>query len=142
MSVTVIRIGVHLAAEKSNQHVVCLASRVSHMTTVHEVPTKLKLGPCSWDEVLPPSDHSARPSSWAASFSLQQTTSRSREGRFDVVLTRLLGLLGPINPIYSQYKSNPVYRGQNDIVLNRHGRRLPTWNLRIATALSPSFPSE
>jgi hypothetical protein len=39
-----------------------------------QVPTKLNLGPCSRDEVLAPSDLLARPSSGAASFSLQQTT--------------------------------------------------------------------
>jgi hypothetical protein len=62
-SVTVIRIGVHLAGEEPDQHVVCMAPRVSHMTIVRKVPTKSKLGPCFWDEVLAPSDRLTRPSS-------------------------------------------------------------------------------
>jgi hypothetical protein len=74
--VAVIRIGVQPAGKEPDQYVVRLASRVSHMTTVRKVPTKSKLGPCSRDEVLAPSDRPARPSSWAATFSLQQTTSK------------------------------------------------------------------
>jgi hypothetical protein len=75
-SVAVIRIGVHPEGEEPNHHIICLASRVSRTTTVHEVPTKSKLDPYSWDEVLAPSDRSGRPSSWAASFCLQQTISK------------------------------------------------------------------
>jgi hypothetical protein len=74
--VTMIRIDIHPKGEEPDQHIVCLASRVSCTTTICEVPTKSKLGPCSRDEVLAPSDHPAWPSSWAASFSLQQTTSK------------------------------------------------------------------
>jgi hypothetical protein len=57
--------------KKPDQHVVRLASQVSLMTIVRKFPTNLNLGPCSRDEVLATSDGSARPSSWAASFSLQ-----------------------------------------------------------------------
>jgi hypothetical protein len=71
-----IRIGVHPTREEPNQHGVRLASQVSRTTNVCEVPTKSKLGPCSQDEVLVRSDCPARPSSWAVSFSLQQTTSK------------------------------------------------------------------
>jgi hypothetical protein len=71
-----IRIGVHPAGEEPNQYVIRLASRFSRTTTVREVPTKSKLGPCSRDEVLAPSHRPARPSFWVASFSLQQTTSK------------------------------------------------------------------
>jgi hypothetical protein len=49
-----IRIGVHPAGEEPDQHVIRLASRVTHMTTVREVPTKSKLSPCAQDEVLAP----------------------------------------------------------------------------------------
>jgi hypothetical protein len=73
-SVAVIRIGVHPAGEEPNQHVVRVASLVSRATTIREVPTKSNLGPYSRDEVLAPSDHPVRPSSWAASFSLQHAT--------------------------------------------------------------------
>jgi hypothetical protein len=73
-SVTVIRISVHPAAKEPNQHVIRMTPGVSRTTTIREVPTKSKLGLCSWDEALAPSDHLARLSSWAVSFSLQQTT--------------------------------------------------------------------
>jgi hypothetical protein len=72
--VVVIRIGVHPTGEEPDRHIIRVAPRVSQMTTVCEVPTKLNLGPCSRDEVLAPSNHPAQPSSWAVSFSLQQTT--------------------------------------------------------------------
>jgi hypothetical protein len=75
-SVMMIQIGVHPAAEEPDQHVVHVASKVSRMVTVCKVPTKSKLGLCSQDDVLVPSKRPARPSSWATSFSLQQTTSR------------------------------------------------------------------
>jgi hypothetical protein len=64
--VAVIRIGVQPAGKEPDQYVVRMASRVSCMTTVREVPTKSKLGPCSQDEVLAPSDRPTRSSSWAA----------------------------------------------------------------------------
>jgi hypothetical protein len=70
-SVVVIQIGVHPAGEEPNQHVIHMAPQVSPTTTFREVPTKPKSRPCSQGEVLPPSDHSAWPSSWAALFSLQ-----------------------------------------------------------------------
>jgi hypothetical protein len=62
-SVTVIRIGLHLAGEEPDQHVIHVAPRVSRTTTIHEVPSKSKSGLCSRDEVLAPSDHSAQASS-------------------------------------------------------------------------------
>jgi hypothetical protein len=54
-SVTAIRIGVHPAGEEPDQHIVRMPSRISRTTTIHEVPTKLNLGPCSRDEVSAPS---------------------------------------------------------------------------------------
>jgi hypothetical protein len=67
---------------------------------------------------------------------------RSREVWFDKVVTKLLGLSSPINLTCGQYESNLVYRDQNDVVLNRRWWGLSPWNLRIATTLSPPFPSE
>jgi hypothetical protein len=58
-SVMVIQIDIHPVVEEPDQHIVRVAPRVSHMTTAHEVPTKSKSGPCSWDEVLPPSNRPA-----------------------------------------------------------------------------------
>jgi hypothetical protein len=74
-SVMVIRTDIHPAREEPDQHIICVAPRVSRMATVREVPTKSKSGLCSWDEILATSDRLTQPSSWAASFSLQQTTS-------------------------------------------------------------------
>jgi hypothetical protein len=58
-SVAVTRIEIHPAGEEPNQHIVRVTPEVSHTTTICEVPTKSKLSPCSWDEVLASSD--ARP---------------------------------------------------------------------------------
>jgi hypothetical protein len=67
------------------------------MTTVCEVPTKSKSGLYSWDEFLAPSDalatrHPGLPHSPA------NKPPRSREGRFNKVVTGLLVLPGPIKP--------------------------------------------
>jgi hypothetical protein len=64
-----IRIGVHPTGEEPDQHVVHMAPRVSHTTTVREVPTKSKSGLCSrmkpWlSAIVRPSRHPG------ASFSL------------------------------------------------------------------------
>jgi hypothetical protein len=69
-SVAVIQIDVHPAGKEPDQHIICMAPRVSRMTTFHEVPTWLKSGPYSRDEVLALSDRPTRPSCWVASFSL------------------------------------------------------------------------
>jgi hypothetical protein len=75
-TVMVIRIDVHPIGEEPDQHNICAAPWVSHTTTIREVPTKSNSGLCSWDEVLGPSDRLIQPSSWVASLSLQQTTSK------------------------------------------------------------------
>jgi hypothetical protein len=69
-SAAVIRIGMHLVGEEHDQHVIRVAHRVSCTTTFRGLPTRLKSGICSRDEILAPSDRPARPSFWAASFSL------------------------------------------------------------------------
>jgi hypothetical protein len=66
----IIQIGVHPTGKELDQHIIHVASRVSRMTTVREVTIKSKLGLCSRDEVLPPSDHPTLLSSSTASFSL------------------------------------------------------------------------
>jgi hypothetical protein len=55
-SVMVTRIDTHPVGEEPDQHAVRVTPGVSRTTTVCEVPTKSKLGLCSWDEVLAPSD--------------------------------------------------------------------------------------
>jgi hypothetical protein len=70
----VIQIGVHAVGEEPDEHIVRVAPWVSCTMNIRKLPTKLKSGPYTKDEVLAPSDRPAHPSSWAASFSLQQTT--------------------------------------------------------------------
>jgi hypothetical protein len=45
-----------MLGKEPDLHAVCATSGVLHKTTIYEVPTKLKLGPYSRDEVLAPSD--------------------------------------------------------------------------------------
>jgi hypothetical protein len=98
-----------------------------------QVPTKSKLGPCSWDEVFalslippPKSTH----------------TTRSRVVQFDKVVTKATRLTGPHktqHAVSTQLKA--CHQGQNNAVLNWHERWLPHRNLGRATAPSPPFPS-
>jgi hypothetical protein len=118
-----IRIGVQPAGEEPNQHIVHMAAWVSHTTTIYEVPTKSKSGQCSRDEVLAPSNHLARPSSWCLILPplnhleiccLILTPLNHLEAgreRFNKVVTGLLSLPGPIIPTCGQYKSKLVHRG-------------------------------
>jgi hypothetical protein len=55
-SVAVTRIDILHTRKEPDQHVVHATPRVSCRTTVCEVPTKSKSGPCSRDEVLASSD--------------------------------------------------------------------------------------
>jgi hypothetical protein len=101
-----------------------VAIGVSHMTIVGEVPTKSKSGLCFRDEVFALTDarqdrHPRLP------HSPSNKPPRSREGRFDKVVPRLLGLSGPIKPDMQPVQIKICHQDQNDIVLNRHRRRLP-----------------
>jgi hypothetical protein len=103
-SITATRIDIHLTGEELDRHVVRVAPRVSRTTTVGEVPTKLKSGLYSRDEVLAPSNvwsgrHSGLP------HSPSNKLPWSREWQLDKVVTGLLGLLGPKKPTCGQYKS-------------------------------------
>jgi hypothetical protein len=85
---------------------------VSRTTIVREVPTKSKLGPCSQDEVLAPSD--ARPGHHPGlPHSPSNKPPRSWEVRFDEVVTGLLGLSGLIKPASTNQglPSGPQRRG-------------------------------
>jgi hypothetical protein len=75
-----------------------------------QVSTMSKLGPCSRDEVLalglilPPK---------------RKSTTRSREVRFDIVVTKATRLIGPHkirHAVNTQLKA--CHRGQNGVVLN------------------------
>jgi hypothetical protein len=95
------------------------------------------LGMKSWPlAIIRPSHHCGLP------HSPSNKPPQSKEGWFDKIVTRLLGLSGPINPTCGQYKSKLVHWSKNDMVFNRHRRGLPPWHLRIVTALSPPLPSE
>jgi hypothetical protein len=94
-------------------------------------PYSVKIGPLSMGEVL------------ALGLIPPPTTSLRQGVRFNEVVTGLLGLSGPIKTrhvVSTQLKT--CQRGQNSVVLNRHGWGLPHRNLKIATTLSPPFPSE
>jgi hypothetical protein len=107
--------------------------RLSHMTTIHKslLSRNRALLP-GWS--LGPRPHSP---------SKSKSTTRNREVWFDVVDTKVTLLIGPHktrHAVNTQLKT--CHRGQNSAVLNQHGRGLPHRNLRIATTLSPPFPSE
>jgi hypothetical protein len=58
-SVMAIQIDIHPVGEEPDQRTIHVTPGVSRTTTLCEVPTKSKSGPCSRDEVLAASD--ARP---------------------------------------------------------------------------------
>jgi hypothetical protein len=140
-SVMVIWLNIHTAQEEPNQHDIHAASWASCLTTVCEIPTKSKSGLWSRDEVLALNDHPAQSSSGAASFFLQQTTSKQggtvRQSSYWA--TRFTGAR---KPDMRSIQIKACHRDQNDTILNRHMRELPPWNLRIATSLFLSFPSK
>jgi hypothetical protein len=130
-SVAATWIDIHPTGEESDRHIV--------RTTVGEVPTKLKLGLCSRDEVLAPSN--AWPDRHSGlSHSPSYKPPRSREGQFDKVITRLLGLSCPIKTRQVVSTNQSLSSGPKQLVLNQHRRRLPHRDLEIATTLSRSFP--
>jgi hypothetical protein len=81
------------------------------MTTVREVPTMSKMGPCSRDEVLPPPAIAWPDRQPRLPHSPSNKPPQSREGRLDKVVTGLLGLSGPINPTWGQYKIKTCLSG-------------------------------
>jgi hypothetical protein len=136
-----IQIGVHSTGEEHDQHNIRVAPRVSRTTIVCKVPTKSKSELYSWNEVLAPSDRPVRSSSWCLILPPLNHLKAGRE-RFNKLVTALLGLLGPINLTYGQYKWKLVHQSQNNLTFNRHRQVLPPWNLEIATTIFPPFPSE
>jgi hypothetical protein len=91
------QIDIHPAWQAPDKHGVRVTPGVSRTTTNCEVPTKLKSGPCSRDEVLAPSN--VRPDRHPGlPHSPSNKPPQSREVWFDKVVTRLLGLPGPIKP--------------------------------------------
>jgi hypothetical protein len=137
-SITTTRIDIHLAGEELDRRVVRVAPRVSRTTTIGEVPTKLKSGLCSQDEVLDPSNvrpghHSGLP------HSPSNKPPWSREWKLDKVVTGLLGLPGPKKTRHVASTNQGLPLGQNRPVLNRQRCGLRDRKLGIATSL-PTLP--
>jgi hypothetical protein len=140
-SVAVTQIDIHPTGEELDRHVVLMTPGVSSTTTIDNVPTKSKSRLCSQDEVLAPSNaqpgrHSRLP------HSASNKLPRSREGWFNKVVTRLLGLPSPIKIWYVANTNQGMPLGLKRSVLNQDRLGLPHRNLGIATSLSPLFPSE
>jgi hypothetical protein len=141
-SVKVTRINIHLVGEEPDQHVVRVTHEISRMTTVCEVPTKLKLGLCSCDEVLAPGDRPARPSSWCLILPPLNHLEAGWE-QFNKVVTGLLGLPGLINPTCAQYKSKLAIRAKmaRSIINTGGGYHLGTSEYPQPSP-HPSLPSD
>jgi hypothetical protein len=86
-------------------------------------------------------DRLARSSSWVTSFPLPHDSLGVGERGFSQVVTQLHQLTKSISPACNRYIQY-LLTCTNPSVLKRHRRGLPHRNLRIATVLSPPFPSE
>jgi hypothetical protein len=117
-SVAVTRIDIHPTGETPDQHIVSVTPRVSRTTTVCEVPTKSKSVPCFRDEVLPPSDTPAQPSSRCL---IPPLTNHLKAGgavrRNSYMTTRFTG---PHKIWHAVSKNQRLSLGPKRQVLNRH----------------------
>jgi hypothetical protein len=103
-----------------------------------QVPTKLKSGLYSQDEVLTPND--VRPGCHPAlSHSPSNKPPWSREGWFDKIVTKATKFTDPIKTRHAVSINQSLSSGTKRLVFNRHRQRLPHKNLRIATTLCPPF---
>jgi hypothetical protein len=133
-SVVATRIDIQPVGEEPDQHTIHLTPRGSHVWQPFSSPYYVEIGPLLLGWSLGPRPHSP---------SKNKGTTWSREVRSDIVVTKATQLIGPHKTqhvLSTQLKA--CHQGQNSAVLNRHGRGLPHRNLRIATSLSPPFPSE
>jgi hypothetical protein len=107
--------------------------RLSHMTTIHKSLLSQNWAPAHGMKSCP------RPHSPSKS----KSTTQSREVRFDKVVTKTTRLIGPHKTRHAVSTQLKVcHQGQNNTVLDRHGRGLPHRNLGIATTLSSSLSFE
>jgi hypothetical protein len=130
----VTRIDIHPAGEEPDQHAIRLIPGGSNVWKPFANPYYVEIRPLLPGWSLGPQPHSP---------SKSKSTTRSREVRFDIVVTKATRLIGPHktqHAVSTQLKA--WHQGQNDAVLNWHGWGLPHRNLRIATTPSPPFPSE
>jgi hypothetical protein len=133
-SVTATRIDIHPAGEEPDQHAIHLTPRGFHVWQPFTSPYYVEIG-----SLLPGWSFDPQPHSPFKSKSI----TRSREVRFDIIVTKATRLIGPHktrHAVITQFKT--CHRDQNGTVLNRHGRGLPHRNIEIAITLSPPFPSE
>jgi hypothetical protein len=128
------RIDIHTIGEEPDQHAIHLTPGGSHIWQLFASPYYIEIGPLLPGWSLGPRPHSP---------SKSKSTTQSREVWFDIVVAKAARLIGPHqtwHAVSTQLKA--CHQGQNDAVLNWHGRGLPYRNLGIATTLSPPFPSE
>jgi hypothetical protein len=133
-SVTATWIDIHPAGEEPDQHAIRLTPRGSHVWQPFTSSYYVEIMPLLMGWSLGPRPHSA---------SKSKSTTRSREVRFDIVVTKATRLIASHktrHAVSTQLKA--CHRGQNGTVLNRYGWGLPHRYLGIATTLSPPFPSE
>jgi hypothetical protein len=133
-SVAVTRIDIYPAGEEPDRHAIRLTLIGSRVWQPSVSPYYVEIGPLLPGWSIGPRPHSP---------SKNKSITWSREVRFDIVVTKAPQLIGPHkfwHAISTHLKA--YHRGQNDTVLNRHGRCLPHRNLGIATSLSPPFSSK
>jgi hypothetical protein len=117
-------------------------SRGQRIATFRESPIDLDGSHCSWEKVLPtqsPSHRSTDPR--VRTQFLSQNNQWSSKLKSSFCRWRATTLTGPISPACDRYVQY-LLTDTNPSVLNRHRWGLPHRNLRIATTLSPPFPSE
>jgi hypothetical protein len=130
----VTQIDIHPAGEEPDQHDIRLTLGGSHIWQPFTSPYYVEIGPLLSGWSLDPRPHSS---------SKSKSTTQSRAVLFDILVTKATRFIKPHkiwHAVSIQLKA--CHWGQNDVVLNKHGRGLPHRNLRISTVLSPSFPSE
>jgi hypothetical protein len=150
-SVAVIRIDVHPAGENPTNtprmlptavhaHLVyAFCGQCPHVTTFHWLPRSRNrpLHP----EALTTKDRLAHPSSWVTSFLLPCDSPRVGERGFNLMVTQLHQLTGPISSAcdwYVQY----LLAGANRTILNRPRWELQPWRCRLATYPLPNLPNQ
>jgi hypothetical protein len=133
-SVAVTQIDIHPAGEEPEQHVIRLTPGGSHVWQPFASTYSVEIGLLLSGLSLGPRSHS---------LSKSKSTTRSREVRFDIVVTKATQLIEPHktqHAISTQLKT--CHQDQNGTVLNQHGWGLPHRNFKIVTTLSLPFPSE
>jgi hypothetical protein len=131
-SVTVTRIDIHPTGEESDQHAIRLTPKCSHVWQPFASLYYVKIGFLLPGWSLDPRTHS---------LSKNKSTTRIREVRFNIVVTKATRFIGPHKTRHAfNTQFNPLHQGQNDAVLNRHGRELPHRKPRNRHSTLPTLP--